>query len=277
MVIYVDVLIFVNTVIDYILLSAASCVLKRDVPLKRIILASFFGGITSLYIFAGNTTLIADVAFKLFTTVLTVIIAYGLLSINNFILAASVLLGMTFLLNGAFTFIYNTLNRNTVFSENMVSYINISPIMLIIITAVLYTVIYIIRYFYFKCVFCKTALLNFNVAGYSKRCTALVDSGNSVSDPFGNSEVFIINREAFNELERKLDENELNVRKRVIPIKTVGNKTVLSALRADSAEIIANNERFRFSKVIIASSSEDLTSDFDAIIPLSSVSGMSYK
>ena len=51
MVIYADILILVNTVIDYFLLRASMRLLKLNCRLLRIIVAAFTGGISSLYIF----------------------------------------------------------------------------------------------------------------------------------------------------------------------------------------------------------------------------------
>ena len=50
MTIYIDTLIFSNIIIDYLLLSITTKILKINYKLYRIILGSLFGGISSLTI-----------------------------------------------------------------------------------------------------------------------------------------------------------------------------------------------------------------------------------
>ena len=131
MVVYADVLIFVNAVIDYIILNIVSLIIKKESSVVRIVAAAVLGGFSSLYIFVENTALPVDILFKVAVTALMVFITFGFGSTGRFTLALSVMLGIAFIINGAFVFLQNIIDREIVFSDNMMNYINISPIFLI--------------------------------------------------------------------------------------------------------------------------------------------------
>ena len=64
MIVYVDTLIFTNTIVDFILLTATDFIVRRQSSILRSVIASVAGGLSSLYIFLQSDTLIFDLLFK---------------------------------------------------------------------------------------------------------------------------------------------------------------------------------------------------------------------
>ena len=52
--IYLDLLMILNFLIDFILLITVSIILKRNVSINRVMLGAFFGGISILFLFLNN-------------------------------------------------------------------------------------------------------------------------------------------------------------------------------------------------------------------------------
>lgn len=271
MVIYVDTLVFTNIIIDYILLSITSVIVKRNYRLVRLILAAVIGGFSSLYIFVQSNSLILDMIFKIGVGALILFIAVGVKNIKVFIFSYIVFLGLSFVLNGAVYFLQSVAGGGVWLSDNLVSYIDISPLLLIGITAVIYLAIRFIQRISDRRIKVNTAQLSVSMCGISESYIALVDSGNSLSDPFGDAQVFILDSEAYELFLEKLNDINLDNRHRLIPIKTVENVGLLEAVRCDSAEIVADGKKYKYSKPLIAASKAPIASGFNAIISQSSL------
>ena len=140
MVIYADVLIFSNTVIDYALLLITSTILKAQCKTWRIITGSIIGGISTLYILLENNLLIVDLLVKLCIGFLITIITFGNRNFKILIFSYVIFLLISFSFNGLVMFLQMYFSETFV-SNNLVYYINISPIFLILLTALFYMII----------------------------------------------------------------------------------------------------------------------------------------
>lgn len=271
MVIYVDVLIFTNIIIDYILLFLTEKILKFNLKLYRVVLASIVGGVSSLYILLSVDHLIFDLLFKLVSGILIILIALGRLKIKLIFSGYILFLMLSFAFNGLIYFLQNNFS-NTYFSQNLVSYINISPVLLIVLSSVFYLLVKII----YKIIDRKTSVSTAHLTVYllenvvSVQC--MVDSGHTLTDPLSDSQVFILDGKKFDQLTKcKVD---ISNRKRVIPIKTVGNSCLLEGVRCDMADVIRGNNKFTYKKPIVLRSQQNLVGTFDAIISKSAVSNI---
>ena len=77
MTIYIDTLIFSNIIIDYLLLSITTKILKINYKLYRIILGSLFGGISSLTILLPWGNFLFNFVVKLTIISITILISFG--------------------------------------------------------------------------------------------------------------------------------------------------------------------------------------------------------
>ena len=56
--VYLDLVMFINFFLDFLLLLGVSIILKRNASIKRVILGSFFGGISILILFIPMNNII---------------------------------------------------------------------------------------------------------------------------------------------------------------------------------------------------------------------------
>jgi sigma-E processing peptidase SpoIIGA len=243
-------------------------IIKTSYKTVRVIVASILGGFSSLYIFF-NTPIIYDVLFNLISGAALIVIAVGFVRFKVLALSYIVYLFLSFSLAGSVYFLQELFNETLLFSKNTVNYFNISPLFLITITAIIYITIRFIQRFKDRNNIEKYVTLHINVCGNTHKFNSLVDTGHDIKDPFGDADVFIIDKEKY----KQIEESCINVesRKRVIPVSTVEGSSLLNALRIDNAKIISGDNCYTFSSVILAQSKSKLSEGIEAIVSYSSL------
>ena len=267
MIIYLDVLIVVNAIIDYFLLNIMSLLVRRSINVKRIIIAALLGGISSVYIFFDSKYLILDLAYNMLIGGLMVLLVIGFKDLKRLLYSFGIFMILSFLLSGFIDFMGRNFYGDVFMSEHFIGYINISPIFLILCTAVIYFAISLLRRISDKKTVPKTAKLEICICSHSEEFIGLVDTGNSVTDPFGTSQVFIVDESKYANIKDSVMNNEFYKRKRLIPIKTVGGRAILDAIRCDRAEVLENGKIYAFENPIVAASLEKIDNGYTAIIP----------
>lgn len=277
MVIYVDTLIFVNIIVDYLLLKLTALLTKRKYSATRLVIAAAIGGFSSLYILIHTDNILLDIAFKIVVASALILTLQGLLGFKAFLCSLGIFVLLSFALNGFVVALENIFSK-TFFTENMINYFNISSLHLIFFTAVIYAVIMLVRKITDKSLSGYRADLKISVCGYTMKLKGFVDTGNHLRDPFSNLPVIVINKGNYDKILVAIGSIELSRRKRLIPFSTVNERGVLNALRCDSAEIsIEESGRYDYKDVIIASANQKIDNGFDAIIPLCAVDRISDK
>ena len=76
MIIYIDVIFFLNVFLDFLLLMAVSVILTRNTKIKRIILGSIVGGVSTLLLFV-NISSFASLFFKIMLGIIMIIVTFG--------------------------------------------------------------------------------------------------------------------------------------------------------------------------------------------------------
>lgn len=275
MIIYIDTLVFTNIIVDYLLLSATSLILRRNIRLRRIIPASVLGGLGSLYIFVESEYLLLDIVFKLAIGFLIIIIAVGISKLKTFVYFYLVFLLLSFTLNGLILFLQNITSKESFFSNNLISYINLSPLYLIAATMIIYLLVRLFQRIFDRKNNTGSAELLVTMLGKTESYKALIDTGNHVFDPFGNSQVFILDADAYNKFFGTYNKKEIENRYRIIPVITIESKGLLHGIRCDSASINAQNNSYHFTNPIVVSSKVPIANGFTAIIAASSIDRIS--
>ena len=77
MVIYIDVLLFINTIINYAILITTERLLKRNCRLYRILLGAFTGALFSLFIFVDSDSRLLLFLLRVLSSALLTLITFG--------------------------------------------------------------------------------------------------------------------------------------------------------------------------------------------------------
>ena len=270
LVVYADILIILNLIVDYFLLSASAVILRIRLPVLRQLAGAAAGALSSLYIFAPDTGVFTDILFRAVVCAVMVLCAFGFKSAKRFFRAAGVLFLVTCGFGGIMTVLWTLFKPNGMTVVNYVVYFNISPAVLIGVSVITYLLFMLLN-----AVFSKTSEFaercEITVTAEKKSITmeGIVDTGNSIKDYLGGSEVIIADREFVKALlggtEPDTDAS-LKSRYRILPLNTVSGGGTLDGFRCDSAVITDGEHTVKLEKPILAVSKTPLRDDYQAIV-----------
>ncbi len=258
MIVYADILMLVNFVVDYFLISITSHFLHKKSRLWRLLLAAAVGGVFSLYIFLPQSSFFVQGVVQILMSATLCLVAYGFGSIKSFLRSAAVLFVVNYAYSGAMIALWLIFKPYGMVINNSVIYFDISPLFLILFSVIGYFVVILLRKIFKKTfpdniyclvtVFCREKSLKLN---------GIADTGNSITDVFGKSQIFITEEGVVDSLLG--DEKQNNTRFRKIPCATVAGEKLLDGYRIDYAEVMFNSKKYQFKNPILAVSTTRLS------------------
>lgn len=267
MVIYADVLVLVNFVTDFLLLRLSTRILSEKPRLLRIIFGALFGAFSSLYIFIPDLSFFAEAGIKVLVCTAVCFICFGFGGIRRFLKCTAVFVGVTLIFGGAVYTAGEIFSKVIVNAAYLTPYFNISPVLLITsFTAFYFLIIIVRRVFFNKNPIAKAYNIFFFYGKSSVAATALADSGNTLEDIMGISEVIVTDKAVAEALFGELCSPELKTRYRAVPLVTVSGKTLLDGYRCDKAVIKSEKSQKTLENPILAVSKTPLEKGYGAII-----------
>ncbi len=278
MVIYVDVLLFINLILDYLLLSLVSVLTGSRVSGKRKIVASLIAAMFSLYIFLPDLTVWLELLLNIISALVIVFAAFGYKNPKRFLRCLFTFYVVALLYGGLMSAIWMLFKPRGMSVKNGVVYFDISPLVLIAVSIIFYVVFVL---------FGKITKKNATAA---RRCsvtlrfnnktvvgTAMVDTGHTLSDVFGSSVMIIADQSIGVELlghqaeqvMRLESPTDINIAKRfrVCMVKTVSGEQLFGSVMIDMAEIYSEGRTFRLIKPVIVLTETQIDDDCSLIIP----------
>lgn len=229
MVIYIDVLIFLNVITNYCIL----CITRRFLNLKakywRIILASFVASLFTLTIFLNINNTVVSVVIKIVCVTLMCFIAFYKTDIFTYIKCVCATFIFTMIFSAIAISYYQIFKpRNMVIVNDMV-YVHIKPISLIIASAVIYILFLFTKKLLSQNTFNSIVRVKILINNKEYTCIGKIDTGNSVVEPFSGSPVIIAEKSLFPDIQTSLT--------RVIPYAVLGNNGMLYGIKAQKVFI----------------------------------------
>lgn len=268
MVIYVDILILVNFIVDYFLLLLTARILKIKFKLSRFIISTTISAFSSLYIFFENNNILIDFIFKSSIAFIGVLIAFKLKSLKLYIKTFCMLLILNFVFAGIVNFIYKTFSPKNILVLNSVVYFNISALELVIFTVIFYFLFLLLKNIFKTSSYtARRATVTVFFENKYIELPSIIDSGNSIIDAFSQSDVIIADKRDISSLFGEIENNEkLDSRFRIIPCITVSGKDYLKGLRSDKAIVKTKDKTIVLKKPILAESKTKFEDDYRAIL-----------
>lgn len=270
MVIYADVLIFTNIIVNYFLLLVSAKLTKTVFKTYRIIIASAVGGIFSLYILLDINNTVIDILFKLVFSLITVFTAFGYGGIKQFLRNAMSLFSSSFIFAGAMLLFWQIFKTNIIYVNNSTVYFDISVSLMIVLSVAVYLIISLTEFFIGRkrltAAFCNIEILFGNKCFKSK---AFFDTGNSLRDNFSDNEVVLVDLKAFNaQIVPDFDSEDdfYKKRYRILPCKTVGGESILEGFRADKLTVELDGKQYDFENPVVMFSKTKIRKDGGALL-----------
>lgn len=268
--IYADILIILNFIIDFFLLSLTAKLSNSAVKTLRLVLSSFMASLFSLYIFLPPLNFLFEMLLRLISSAVTVFVCFGFQKTKMYLKRFIYFYIISFVFAGAMIAVWFLFKPNTMALNNGVVYFNFSPLLLLLSTAVCYGVLVLFRTV-FRPESAKAERMKTEVVLKDKNTcfTTAIDTGNSIKDPLSGSPVLIADRRVLKNLLGNdygdflsLSPKKFAERFRLIPVNTVSGKNLLPAVKCD--KIIIKEKTIK--NPLIAQSLTDFSDDYDAII-----------
>ena len=254
MVIYVDILLFVNTIINYAILMTTEKMMKRSSRLFRLIAGALIGALFSLVIFADIGSRLLPFLLKSISTVVITFIAFGWKSRSEYIKVLLCNIIVSVLYSGFIILFYEFVKPSNMVIINNVPYLQINPLILLTVTVAIYFILLLISKLFHERIKSTVAALKFSVDGKDYSCIGKIDTGCNLTEPFSQSPVIIVDNSVY--------QIDSDTPKRIIPYSTVNGSSFLYAVKADGITIDKNE----INRSVYIASSDIHNQTFQAII-----------
>lgn len=213
--IYIDELIILNFIIDFLILKTTSSILKLNTKTSRLIISSIAGEISLLYLFI-NFNNIELTLFKLSIGVIMNLISFGYINLKDFIKNLLYFYMFSFFLGGTLYYLK---------IESLVKYkyyLLLIPIIMNILKKLAYNLKNIIKLRHKVTIYLKNGNILY-LNGY-------MDTGNTLVEPYTNKNVIIINK-------------DIKEKFFLVPFKTIENSSLLKCFKPKKVYIDGIGER----------------------------------
>lgn len=268
MTIYADVLIAVNTIVNFFIILLCGKINKQQIKNWRIILGALVGGIFSLTIFLPLNNGILDAVIKIISAMFMILMSFGFKKIKVFLRNVSTLFLITYLYAGVVFAIWYLFKPQKILIINSIVYFDISLLFLIISIVAIYLAITVFSSIVKKeAVSAKNCCVRLFLDARNIELNTMFDTGNSLSDPLSASPVIIVSKNKLTELcFGEINFVNLPDRYRIIPCRTVSGDVLLEGVRCDKAEIEFEGNTYKFENPIAVISRTPFADEFDAIL-----------
>lgn len=283
-VIYLDVLLAVNMIVNFLLMWITSTLSASRTSTLRLIFASIIGSMLSLIILLPSQNILILGAIRFVGASLMVIIGFGKSTIKTFIRQVLYLFGTSFIFAGLMFAIWIFITPSNMTVSNSVVYFNISALTLIISSTIIYAIIRISLFFMKRKVPTNNEyeiIIEYN----SNFATTygILDTGNSLYDMFSGLPVLITEYKVIEGLFSKHQseifktsntddflkhlDSPFKHRFRLIPYNAVGINSVLPAFLPDKVTLTSGNKSIKTKDTYIAVTRDKLSDgQFSALI-----------
>ncbi len=256
---YVDVLIFINAVVDYLLINLSSAITGNKIRTLRLVFTSLAASLFSLAIFLPYLGTAAELLIRMFSAFIICFIGYGWKNFKIFAKNYFAFLTVSVVFNGIMSAVWVIFKPKGMVLSNSVVYFDISALEMILFSVISYLIIrFVLSIIRRVSPYARRCKVQLNHNGTFVEVTALVDTGNSLKDIYSGRDVIITDKsiaiQLFGDLTRK---NKL-----LLPYKTVGGVGMVDAYPCKNAYI--NN--FEVGTVLIAVAPESIDGDYMAIV-----------
>lgn len=275
-VLYADVLLLINFSMDFISLYFTYLLMRRKMSALRGIIAAAFGSITGVILICLDVTGVAAVVLSLAISFVMMLISLGKkLKFTYYVKYTVILWGTGALLAGGVTFVCGLGKNASVPSvENSgASALFVLALGVFLTRALLKVIITTPK--------AKECTLIVNCFGICATASAMVDSGNLVTEPMSALPVLFVKKAVFSDAKNAKGDIELltgdvsdidrlspQVRKmaRVISVKRVGDAKLLSGVIVNEITVKTDKTEKKLKAVIVIENVGDY-GGYDAVVP----------
>lgn len=229
MVIYIDVLIFTNIIINYCILATTRKFLHIRISELRVILGAVTGGMCAMSVFLNIESNLLSLLVKLTVTIIMCTIAFAHTDIKQYIKCICATFAFSVMFCGVMILLYQIAKPNNMAIVNDTVYFQVEPAVLIIISITVYIVLIVLQRVLNADVTNTIVSVKMLINGNEYSCIGKIDTGSSVVEPFSGAPVIITEKKLLNNLTPEYP--------RIIPYKGIDSGGIMYAVKADKVTI----------------------------------------
>lgn len=229
MTVYVDVLLLINTLVNYFMLLGVKIITRTETKRTRLVLGALAGGLSALTVFLNIGFAVALI--KILTAALMVCISFPFISAKAYFKKCVWLFMISAIFSGVCLAVYLIFDTDLMIYSNGTVYFDIDITFLTACTVISYAVISLILRFIDK----KTPEKQYYPitlisGGEQVTLRGFLDTGNNLKEPFSFAPVIVTNEEIYKKLR-----SESKNKERIIPVSTVNGDGIMTAFKLDGA------------------------------------------
>lgn len=264
--VYVDVLLVINYIINMLLIVCTAKLTGRRPKRRRIVAAALFGSASALTIFLPFLGFVVEFLIKLAVAAAIVLIAFPFVDWRLFCKQLFSFFAASFFFGGVMLGLWIAFSPYGMLYYNGVVYFDISSLTLIVSAVVAYGVLTLANRFA-RGGRVKTAIYDIAISykGRSALMRGLVDTGNSLYEPFSDLPVIVCRLESVSSLlpvevtaairrgeHLGVDFARYHFPVRLIPFDNVGGGGMLPAFRPDRVSLSGSDGSYQVENVYVA-------------------------
>lgn len=269
MAIYLDIVLFENIILNYIILLSTAIISKAQISTLKIFLSSLIGGIFSILNYIVNIGSILEIIFKITISILMVLIAFQDYKFKKFIKELIFFYLTSFTFGGIAFMLLFFINPNNIVMENN-HLIGTYPIKIALLSGgVGFIVITVVAEIIKSNINKKAMICDLEIFynGKYKKLKTMLDTGNLLKEPISKTDVVIVERDSLegivsNEILKNIKhilkgkwieaDNIHSYKFKLIPFSSLGNENgLLIGFKPDYIKIYGEEECVR-KNVLIA-------------------------
>ena len=240
MTIYLDIVLFENIILNFIIIFATSIISKTKTTGLRALVSSLVGGLFSIVHYLSEHNIYINIIIKIFISIFMMVIAFKELELKKLFKLVIFFYFVSFMFGGvAFMLLFFLKPQNIVMKNNYL--IGTYPIKVTVFAGVIGLIIILIVSKIIKSKMQKNNMifeLEIFYNGKTEKLKTFLDTGNLLKEPISNSDVIIAEKDALKEIiDEDLLENIKNIVKgkwidknnlhsfkiKIIPFSSLGN------------------------------------------------------
>ena len=216
MTVYIDLVMLLNIVLDSILLMSVSVLLGRNVRIKRIVLGSLIGSVSTLILFISITSL-ELLILKFILGIIMCIVTFGYVNIKYTLNNVFYLYIISFIIGGGLTLIKDY------------GYYNY---FILIIGFIIISILFIKQMKKYQDNYSNYYKVDVYIKGNLYKLNGYLDTGNKLYDQYKNRPIILISKKINYNLEDII----------YVPYVSLNNESLVKCLKSD--KVIVNNKVF---------------------------------
>lgn len=220
MTIYIDVVLFENIAMNYIILMACSLIENRKANFLKIFISSTVGGIYSILNYVIKETIFINILLKILISIIMVKIAFKSRKFKTFFKQLMCFYVVSFMIGGvAFMIVFLMNQNNVMYKDGML--IGTASIKIALLGGVLgFSIITIISNIQKRKIENQICDIEIFYKNKNIRLSSFIDTGNLLKDPITNQDVVIVEKDSLKTL---FDSSFLEDILNVVKGKTISN------------------------------------------------------